>query len=336
MTGSIPYPKRNRVGSWTLRRVLCATDFSDNAAAALDAAVAVARAAQAKVLVLHVAPPAARSRPGGPWLPAPAGAGKARADLVEELAQCERRAVAAGVETEPVLREGDPVGEIVEEARRAGADLIVMGRHSRGAPDHWFVGSVAEGVARNAPCPVMVVKPFPRLRGRTPRHVVCALDLGQTSAATMAHAAALTNTLHADLLVLHVAGGPGTGRQAPAPCGATESAPGTVQEADASLAALIAGARLKGRVQQKVVVGTPHDEILGAGGEGGADLVVVGSHAGGILDRQFIGSTTLHLLRKADCDVLIVPAGVSGAEEQTGKWPSEESETPPPGSLGRA
>lgn len=308
--------------SWALKRILCATDFSDNAAAALDAAVALARPANAKILVVHVTPLPVRSRGVGTCSPAPLGVDqKGRADLIENLERFGRPALAAGVETEPVLRQGDPAEEIVREAQHAGADLIVMGRHSRGTPNDWFLGSIVERVLRNTPCPVMVVKPFPRRRGQRPRHVICALDLGETSAATMAHAAALTGALQANLLVLHVVAGPAH----------------DVQDARAGLAALVAGASVpSGRVQQQVVAGMPHEEILGAGREGGIDLVVVGSHGGGILDRQFIGSTTLHLLRQSECDVLVVPAQVSPGEEQSKTRSPELAGVPAPRSLGRA
>jgi nucleotide-binding universal stress UspA family protein len=70
------------------------------------------------------------------------------------------------------------------------------------------------------------------------------------------------------------------------------------------------------------MVGTPRDEILVAAGD--SDVVVVGSHAGGILDRQFIGSTTLHLLRGLGCDVLVVPARVAEAEGPDRPRPREE------------
>ena len=38
-------------------------------------------------------------------------------------------------------------------------DVIVVGTHGRGAIGHFFLGSVAEQVARTAPCPVLVVRP---------------------------------------------------------------------------------------------------------------------------------------------------------------------------------
>jgi nucleotide-binding universal stress UspA family protein len=193
-----------------------------------------------------------------------------------------------------------------------------------------FVGSVAEGVAKSAPCPVMVAKPFPRSRGQKPRRVLCALDLGETAPATVARAAALTSALPADLVVLHVVRGPAEGPPGPARDGARPSAPDAVQGAREGLAALIADARIpSGRVRQEVLVGAPRDAIVDAVSETGADLVVVGSHAGGVLDRQFIGSTTLHLLRKADCDVLVVPAWVARTRPA-------RKETPALRSLGRA
>ena len=317
-----------------MRRILCATDFSANAAVAFDAAVALARATRAKIVLVHVAPLPVRPRLTVACASAPASVGRAHSNLVEDLDRFGRTAGAAGVEAERVLRQGDAAEEIVCAARLAATDLIVMGRHSRGAPDHWFVGSVAEGVVRKAPCPVMVVTPSPRHRGQKPRQVLCALDLGETSPATMAHAAALTRALQADLTVLHVAGGPPSGRATR--CGTGASAEETVRLAGESLARLTAGARMPtGRMRQRVVVGTPRDEILGAAREAGSDLLVVGSHGGGIVERQFIGSTTLHLIRRADSDVLVVPAGLSVTEGRTRARSPENPETPPPRSLGR-
>ena len=47
---------------------------------------------------------------------------------------------------------------IVEEATRWPADLIVVGTHGRRGFDRFFMGSVAEGVARIAPMPILLVR----------------------------------------------------------------------------------------------------------------------------------------------------------------------------------
>lgn len=53
---------------------------------------------------------------------------------------------------------GDPLRTILEIARDERFDLIVMGTHGRVGRLHAILGSVAEGVVRNAPCPVLTVR----------------------------------------------------------------------------------------------------------------------------------------------------------------------------------
>ena len=53
---------------------------------------------------------------------------------------------------------GSPVTEIVKAAKDWPADLIVIGSHGRGGIRRALLGSVAEGVMRQAPCPVLVVR----------------------------------------------------------------------------------------------------------------------------------------------------------------------------------
>jgi nucleotide-binding universal stress UspA family protein len=69
--------------------------------------------------------------------------------------------------------DGDPLLRILEAAADGAVDLVVMGTHGRIGRLHAMVGSVTEGVVRNAPCPVLAVRvpegdeeSFPeRLRG---------------------------------------------------------------------------------------------------------------------------------------------------------------------------
>lgn len=53
---------------------------------------------------------------------------------------------------------GAPHTEIVNAANDWPADLIVIGSHGRGGIKRVLLGSVAEGVMRNAPCPVLIVR----------------------------------------------------------------------------------------------------------------------------------------------------------------------------------
>jgi glycine betaine transporter len=59
----------------------------------------------------------------------------------------------------PLLVEsGDPREVIVHKAKDLNAELIVMGTHGRRGLIHAIMGSVAESVARSAPCSVLVVR----------------------------------------------------------------------------------------------------------------------------------------------------------------------------------
>jgi len=56
------------------------------------------------------------------------------------------------------LREGKAAVEILRMAEEVGADLIVMGTHGRTGVGRLLMGSVAEGVLRRSPRPVLTVR----------------------------------------------------------------------------------------------------------------------------------------------------------------------------------
>jgi nucleotide-binding universal stress UspA family protein len=72
------------------------------------------------------------------------------------------RAVNAGLRPESGLLgklETEEIADVIlQEAREWAADLIVMGTHGRRGVAHMFLGSVAEGVIRDSPVPVMVIR----------------------------------------------------------------------------------------------------------------------------------------------------------------------------------
>jgi len=65
----------------------------------------------------------------------------------------------SGVQSKTVITTGHPVEEIVKEAEKLKAALIVIGSHGRSALEAAFLGSVAYGVIhKDTKIPVLVVK----------------------------------------------------------------------------------------------------------------------------------------------------------------------------------
>jgi nucleotide-binding universal stress UspA family protein len=69
---------------------------------------------------------------------------------------------ARGVRATFLIWEGRPATALMEAAAAERVDLIVMGSHGRGRVGRLIFGSVSQAVARDAPCPVMVVRPGAR------------------------------------------------------------------------------------------------------------------------------------------------------------------------------
>ncbi|MGC9109557.1 MAG: universal stress protein [Caldimicrobium sp.] len=63
-------------------------------------------------------------------------------------------------EVEPIIEKGEVVETIIEVAKEKGVDFIVMGTHGRKGLDKILFGSVAEGVVKNSPIPVITINPY--------------------------------------------------------------------------------------------------------------------------------------------------------------------------------
>ena len=75
--------------------------------------------------------------------------------------------------------------------------------------------------------------------------------------------------------------------------------------AKAELAKLGAEVRTRGvAVRELVAQGKPSAEILRIAREETVDMIVLGTHGKGLLDRSLFGSTTERVVRKAPCPVL--------------------------------
>jgi nucleotide-binding universal stress UspA family protein len=149
----------------TMSRILVPVDFSTHAEAALQYAIALAGRLDATLHILHVVedPIATGAWGGETVIP---NLTELRRELLDDaerrLAVYRESASRAQVPVVTVARMGLTSHTIVDYAQALDIDLIVMGTHGRTGMAHLFMGSVAERVLREAPCPVLTMRPGTR------------------------------------------------------------------------------------------------------------------------------------------------------------------------------
>jgi nucleotide-binding universal stress UspA family protein len=141
------------------KTILVGVDGSDSSRKAATVAAELAASTGA---TLHVLTAVDTSRPRTAEDPAHLGdvrrlsPGEEAEAIAAEIA-AKLKGVTPSVESSPI--HGKPADALVEEAKRLGADLIVVGnRRVQGLGR--ILGSVAADVAHHAPCDVYIVKTF--------------------------------------------------------------------------------------------------------------------------------------------------------------------------------
>ena len=144
------------------KKILVATDFSDCARVAVDAAVDLARQFQAELTLVHVIPVSAYVDLASSMSGQIAGnigyAEAVRAVAETRWSEERERLSKAGVPLSFVTREGSPVLDIADTAKTGAFDLVVVGTHGRTGLRHILLGSVAEGVVRHCSVPVLTLR----------------------------------------------------------------------------------------------------------------------------------------------------------------------------------
>jgi nucleotide-binding universal stress UspA family protein len=296
-----------------MRRILCAVDFSDHSKRALDHALTIAAWYDSTVTVLHVSPvmPVAAYVSGSGMPAYTTLTTEARDALKQSLCRFAGHDAGAAARQEFEIAEGGTAETILARASALPADLLVLGTHGRSGFERWVLGSVAERVLRLASCPVLTV---PKAAGEAPilfRRIVCAIDFSDCSMSALDYATSLAQRADAQLTVVHVV---------ELPPDIPRNVHETVLAGPRSLREYIALAEEEGRgrlddavadrerasatVDKVLAAGKPYREILRVAAEHSADLLVLGVHGRGALDRMFFGSTTQHLVRQAACPVL--------------------------------
>ncbi len=137
------------------RNILCPIDFDANSPGALEFAGNIAQETGAKIHLLHVVP----------WTVAavPIDASQVLAELKQSattrLRQLAMEKLDGRVANEVIVTVAtDPGAEVVRLAEELKADVVIMATHGRKGLSHLVLGSVAERVVRESPCPVLTLR----------------------------------------------------------------------------------------------------------------------------------------------------------------------------------
>ena len=149
-----------RRGIDVYKNILVGIDGSNTSALALQEAIKIAKEQSGRLRLVHVIDVFPFTTPDTGLIEdtqLEEALFKAGQDIIE-AARDEVQKAGVGVETALPQNLNHEIGMvIVEEAKRWGADLIVVGTHGRRGIQHLVLGSVAERVARAATCPLLLV-----------------------------------------------------------------------------------------------------------------------------------------------------------------------------------
>ncbi len=160
-SGKVQRPKT------TARRFLVPVDFSESSLRALRHAVGLAEESGGALTMVHVV-----AADYG-WLDIGREQYRDLDKALQKQAAAELRALAdanvpRSVPVDLEVRIGRPPEEIVAAARESKSDLIVLSSRGLTGLDRYLIGSVAERVARLAPCPVYLMPPGKESASRKP------------------------------------------------------------------------------------------------------------------------------------------------------------------------
>lgn len=278
-----------------IKRILCPTDMSPYSEHAVRYALALSRAHNAELILLHCTN---------------------ETDPDEELGLLESSLLQhlnpsglTGARWRAIVAPADHVDEeIMRQAQVERVDLIVM--RSRRRPHRAaLLGSTAESVCRSAPCPVLVMHSDERefvnddLRVDLKR-VLVAYDFSDYSELALKYGLSIAQEHQAELHLLHVL--PPRSVNEPEIAWYPIKGESAYHTAARRLQrAVPAEVHLWCDVKTAVSEGNAYREILSYAEKNEINLISVGAHGAGFGMRALFGSNVDRVLRQAPCPVLV-------------------------------
>lgn len=205
-----------------------------------------------------------------------------------------------------------PAEAIVRYLETTDIDLAVLGTSGRRGLQRLLLGSVAEEVVRQAPCPVLTVRSHDeQATAWNVENILVPVDFSEGADQAVRHARELARTYGAQITLLHAV----EEVMYPSAYGmemANIPGPDVLERVDASLDAMAQEQIGHEPVAVESVIGHAPSVILDHLGEHDVDLTVIATHGRSGLERLLLGSVTERVVRRSDAPVFVVkPFGKS-------------------------
>ena len=323
-----PVPATSPKASATalLTKILVPVDFSRTSLKALDYAQALAARSGAAVHLVHVVEPAPFFA-GTEAIPIAPPHQEVAERCEHALAALAAERIAPGLPISSAAHIGNPAHEIAAIAKEMQSDLLVISTHGRTGLKHLLMGSVAERVVREAPCPVLVVRerehefawmPSVRPAPLRLRKILVPTDFSDRSAEALRYAGGFAREFGGRITLLHAVHFAGAFASPDYP----GLDPNPVMEAAREAAEQMAPEFLSEHLpadladRAEVRVGAPLAEVPEFAKEGDFDLIVCATHGRTGIKRALLGSVAEGIVRHAPCPVLVVPHRSVGAKRR--------------------
>ena len=298
----------------SINRILFATDYSAGCLQAFRHSLEWAQACQAELDIVHVMGvlpgKETNSSVANRYI---AEQGKQSQAKIENLVSQAKGQISS---VHSHLLEGMPAEQIIKFAVDSQADLLITGTDGSTGVNRLLMGSVAERVVCQAPCPVLTIRTReeknPELGEASdahtpsvPKHILIPLDFSDCSLDAFEYATQIAKWFDASVTLLH----------ALEPLSYSldfnlthpVEAKQLRQSIETRLSEL-ADILKKDGIRADYLVGDKPsvDNILRTSTDTQADLVVMGTHGRRGLSRVLMGSVTASILRRSSCPVLTV------------------------------
>ena len=207
------------------------------------------------------------------------------------------------------IREGKPADAIAEIARACKADLIVVGKHGDGTQPRGYTGRTADRLVRSSPAAILVAN---GVLTEPPKRIIVPLTYSSITPFIIQWTRQIHEATDATIVAVHVVGAAVLSHVL-SMSNVTKGEVPTAEQIDEIFREdrdlwkrELEGAGIPaGRITSEVVFGEVSNGVLVSANRNGADMIVMGSHAGPVR-RLLLGSAASAVLRDADIPVLVV------------------------------